>query len=56
MPIGVPASDATVAVRLTGWPREVVALAGDRLVVVSAAVTRTEDIAEVEPAFALSPL
>ena len=56
VPVGIPTEEETVAVSTTGCPNIVVVVLADSAVVVSAAVTVTEDVEVVEPSFAESPL
>ena len=55
-PTGVPTEEASVAVNNTGWPSVVVVVFAASDVVVSAAVMVTEEVDDVEAAFAESPL
>jgi len=56
VPVGAPTEELTVAVRTTGCPSDVVVALADNVVVVSAGVITTVDVADVDPSFAASPL
>jgi hypothetical protein len=56
VPVGVPATDVTVAVIETGWPRVVVVVFAESEVTVRPWEIVTGEADEVEPAFTASPL
>jgi hypothetical protein len=55
-PVGVPATDVTVAVIETGWPSVVVDSFADNAVKVMPCVSVTDELEDVDPAFTASPL